>query len=418
MKKNTLGRNDLCHCGSGKKYKNCCLELDEMLGTDDDLFERYNRLITTCKLKLDQEFGTNIKKIRHDLLRHFMWFAATTELPTQNESLFSDWLWFDLLDSDENPFAYNYLNNQEHSLQQPLQECMGALMLSYLSVYEPIEVQDKHLKVKDIFTEKENAVLLKEPFEGDIQSQPMLLLGRQLHFQEESVFSGMVLVINEDNDQKDFILKHMHYLQHLHQDGIIVNTLKFNPEILYGVFDHAYHKNYLPLADAKLYNITSEEKTSLKDQSLASSFEFDYDAGQVQWYSVPDQQNYLKIGLAEDHLLCCADMIADIEWLEHFTEEALPGRESQILQSRFLQQQPDDDLIFLWFEVIKDRECERWLHSPHTELNGKTPLEVMNADTKDLEQVLQMLDTFAERASDRPETQDLINHMRMRVQQL
>lgn len=27
MKK--LGRNDLCHCGSGKKYKKCCLEKDQ-----------------------------------------------------------------------------------------------------------------------------------------------------------------------------------------------------------------------------------------------------------------------------------------------------------------------------------------------------------------------------------------------------
>ena len=24
-----LGRNDPCHCGSGKKYKNCCLAKDE-----------------------------------------------------------------------------------------------------------------------------------------------------------------------------------------------------------------------------------------------------------------------------------------------------------------------------------------------------------------------------------------------------
>lgn len=25
----TLGRNDPCHCGSGRKYKQCCLEKDE-----------------------------------------------------------------------------------------------------------------------------------------------------------------------------------------------------------------------------------------------------------------------------------------------------------------------------------------------------------------------------------------------------
>jgi SEC-C motif len=27
--KKSLGRNDPCHCGSGKKYKACCLEKDE-----------------------------------------------------------------------------------------------------------------------------------------------------------------------------------------------------------------------------------------------------------------------------------------------------------------------------------------------------------------------------------------------------
>jgi len=26
---NTLGRNEPCHCGSGKKYKQCCLDKDE-----------------------------------------------------------------------------------------------------------------------------------------------------------------------------------------------------------------------------------------------------------------------------------------------------------------------------------------------------------------------------------------------------
>jgi hypothetical protein len=25
----SLGRNDPCHCGSGRKYKHCCLEKDE-----------------------------------------------------------------------------------------------------------------------------------------------------------------------------------------------------------------------------------------------------------------------------------------------------------------------------------------------------------------------------------------------------
>jgi hypothetical protein len=31
------GRNDPCHCGSGKKYKRCCLGLDERVVEDDPL---------------------------------------------------------------------------------------------------------------------------------------------------------------------------------------------------------------------------------------------------------------------------------------------------------------------------------------------------------------------------------------------
>ncbi|MFO7847250.1 MAG: SEC-C metal-binding domain-containing protein [Balneolaceae bacterium] len=27
--KKKINRNDPCHCGSGKKYKNCCMEKDE-----------------------------------------------------------------------------------------------------------------------------------------------------------------------------------------------------------------------------------------------------------------------------------------------------------------------------------------------------------------------------------------------------
>ena len=36
-----LGRNDKCKCGSGKKYKQCCLEKDEQKLKDD--IEKYTK---------------------------------------------------------------------------------------------------------------------------------------------------------------------------------------------------------------------------------------------------------------------------------------------------------------------------------------------------------------------------------------
>lgn len=35
----TLGRNEPCHCGSGKKYKKCCIEKDKAADDNDQLKE-------------------------------------------------------------------------------------------------------------------------------------------------------------------------------------------------------------------------------------------------------------------------------------------------------------------------------------------------------------------------------------------
>ena len=35
-----LGRNELCHCGSGRKYKNCCLDKEEKLYCDHSKYAK------------------------------------------------------------------------------------------------------------------------------------------------------------------------------------------------------------------------------------------------------------------------------------------------------------------------------------------------------------------------------------------
>lgn len=417
MKNNLPGRNDPCHCGSGKKYKNCCLEIDELLGTDCDLFERHNRLITRCKMKLDNEFGAQIKKMRHDLLQHFLQFSSQKELDSQHETLFSDWLWFDLLDSHENSLAYNYLNAARTYLQEPLQECLASFMMSYLSVYEPTEVLEKQLKVKDIFTGQENLVLLKESFDEDIASNPLLLLGRQLHFREGSVFSGMVLIIRNDDGQKNFILAYIDYLKALMKEDKMVNVLKFQTEIIYGVFDHAYHKKVLSLVDLTVYNLTKSEGKSIKEEITSSKiFKFDYQAAKIDWFAMIDHDYPVKIGLSEDYLLACADQIDDIQTLQNFCSKLLPEQEPRIIHSVFLKQRPPEDLLPLWFEIMKDRESERWLHTPHEELDNQTPLEVLKTENGQ-NQLIQMLARFEDLSGGGKEAMDLIQHMRLRVQQ-
>ena len=38
IKANKIGRNDLCHCGSGKKYKHCHYDLDRAKREDINIY--------------------------------------------------------------------------------------------------------------------------------------------------------------------------------------------------------------------------------------------------------------------------------------------------------------------------------------------------------------------------------------------
>ncbi|MDO8437788.1 MAG: SEC-C metal-binding domain-containing protein [Nitrosomonadaceae bacterium] len=56
-----IGRNDPCPCGSGKKYKQCCLKTEQAPGGEDFLWHRIRRVIEGSPAQLlnfaDSHFG-------------------------------------------------------------------------------------------------------------------------------------------------------------------------------------------------------------------------------------------------------------------------------------------------------------------------------------------------------------------------
>ena len=66
-----LGRNELCHCGSGRKYKNCCLDKEEKPYCDHSKYEKQKT--ASERRKADEEikdiilnetdFGRIVKQI-------------------------------------------------------------------------------------------------------------------------------------------------------------------------------------------------------------------------------------------------------------------------------------------------------------------------------------------------------------------
>jgi hypothetical protein len=409
-----VGRNDPCPCGSGKKYKKCCGIVDDFIEASDDPFTRGNRLMTAVKMKLDEYFENVIKKIRKDAQTQFLRFSVNRTLPPEHESIFSDWLWFDLLTEDENTLAYHYLVDNGYYIAPSLADTLGALSISFPSVYQVEEISDYYIKARDIFLDRPCDILLKEPWEGIDGDTDLLLFGRLVRIEDESLFSGMVLADDNKAGQKAFLLEHMEFIRRL-LNNTIMNTLKFHGEMLYGVFDHTYNKTLVNFNDMRNCNIDEEERVHLLENlNTGDEYEQIYNSAGFTWFTpTGENRGYVRIMVGENVMVTCADVLDDIRKLEEKVTTLLPGKELQVISNRFLQEPPAADKNWLWFTIVKDQETERWLDTPMSELESKSPRERLSEDGGQ-EQLIQMLDNFL--ASRENETEkELIEYMKERI---
>lgn len=58
----TIGRNDPCHCGSGKKYKKCHLEKDQI----EDQKKRHKAALNAAKVAKEKEKAAEKAEPRHN----------------------------------------------------------------------------------------------------------------------------------------------------------------------------------------------------------------------------------------------------------------------------------------------------------------------------------------------------------------
>lgn len=373
-----IGRNDPCPCGSGKKYKKCCMALAELVDPTDNLFTRYNKLFSMIKIKLDEAYSNQIKKARNEASQMFLRFTSERILKAEYESFFSDWLWFDKTDSEENTLGYHYLQTNGLYLDSSLGACLGALTLSYLSVYEVLGMEDEFLLVKDIFSEQEIKVLVAEPFDSPT---PPLVLGRLVHMPEASIFSGMVLIMTNEHNRKEFLINHFNYIKEV-TNLPVAELFKFNGNIIFGIFEHAYKKVMINLNDIRYTTITSEDKKQLIS-SLRNDENFEelYDLEDHTWFKpLNNNKGYVRIAVSDENVIISADVLEDVNYLQEIVSPVVPDSEFTVINSTFLSKPPEIDSADIWFAIIKDQESERWFNTPIADLDNKTPYDVLKED--------------------------------------
>ena len=414
MARQKIGRNDPCPCGSGKKYKHCCGPVAEVTDISVDPFIRYSGIMTALKLKLEQANHKDIRKHRRSLQSRFLRFAAEKLLPREHDTIFSDWLWFDVIGDNGHSMGEDYLMENGPYLDPASRNCLEALNRSRLGLYEAIGSSGMHLYLKDLATSAQKRVLLKEPLEFD-NSGIILLMGRLAELPEDNIFSGMVLMLQEQSLERAFLTEHIQYLLSLLADEDAEEVLKQNSEIIFGIFNHAQHKTLLKLNDMRfLYHHSTQSEAAQRIIDANLGYEPLHQTKGWIWLGREGGSGpYARLVVGPELVLSCSDILDDVNnQIKHLTA-LWPHQPLQLLSSVLYPVPPAAEMGPVWFMAVMDKETERWLDTPHPE-EGYTPRQMIKQEGG--KQALDALLSRFEASRESKEEQELAAYMRERLQ--
>lgn len=178
-----LGRNDPCSCGSGKKYKQCCLKKEQLTSQDQFLWRRIRRAIEGSPMRmLDFSAAYFGKPALLEAWDEFMpWEDEPFTFDTPHITIFMPWFFYEWKPDPRRSSVRHeaidgrtpgraYLDYEGCRIDPLLASYIEQCCLSPFSFYDVISVQSgEGILLRDIFTGEEILVTEKSASQ---QSRP------------------------------------------------------------------------------------------------------------------------------------------------------------------------------------------------------------------------------------------------------
>ncbi len=158
MSENKIGRNEPCYCGSGKKYKQCHLKIDQEAEKEKRSYTQAIQFIRRDLLKFgrDERFAEDFAKA----LAYYwngLYDLETAEEMSQPEALrFFDWFVFDYMPEDGSRLINVYVEDRRESLSTHQQRVIDQWQdAGPAGAYELVAYEGQNLQLRDFMTGEE-----------------------------------------------------------------------------------------------------------------------------------------------------------------------------------------------------------------------------------------------------------------------
>jgi hypothetical protein len=245
------GRNDLCYCGSGKKYKQCHLKLDQEVEQQKRLQEQAAQFLRQDLIEYgqDERWETAVSTALPHYWDNYYDDSNSDEMSDYEVDRFYDWFMFDypipadLLEDDEDDaeaepitrFIQLYYVENYDDLSKPQQTVLESwLEAGAAGGYELVNYEGQTLQLRDFLTGEE--VEVYEPTGrgqvsvGEIILARLVPVGQRLEFSTGAAYlpageigdigdklaaaKAAYLADHPDASHADFMRLHNHLLVH------------------------------------------------------------------------------------------------------------------------------------------------------------------------------------------------------------
>jgi len=198
-----MGRNEICDCGSGKKYKKCCLIKDARSADEGEVIRKKLNAISSELVKKVMRYATyyNGEALKKEMLPVFFNFQDdlpdTVKNPLSMGQGFPHWFYFKALleegEGEPSSFAENYLKEKGYQLDNKTREYGEAVCNAYYSFYEVTDVDPGvSVTVNDLLLNK--TYLVSEKMGSEQMYPGLIFFSGLLDYANIYTFVGLLTV--------------------------------------------------------------------------------------------------------------------------------------------------------------------------------------------------------------------------------
>ncbi|UCE07121.1 MAG: SEC-C domain-containing protein [bacterium] len=252
-----IGRNDPCPCGSGKKYKNCCLNKDQGANSKDFLWRKLRAThdqLATAVLKYGFDlYGVNLSENAWD---DFILESDREYDPNSHENqLFIPWMLYswlpeieneidsDFEDEDYQTIAESYLADHYHQLSAMERRFIEITINQPYSFYEIIDCDPGNgFRLKDLLVEREFDVIEKSGSQHALRGS--VLFGQAIQYDNVGMLIATAPILISPGYKLDII--NLRKTIHEHEESVETDDLILWEESIRALYFSIYDRMFTP----------------------------------------------------------------------------------------------------------------------------------------------------------------------------